>query len=344
MNNRTQIADLLKGIAVLLMIQVHIIELFATQQISDSYVGKFLLFLGGPFVAPVFAIFIGYFLANSKKNTKQLIGRGVGIFFLGIILNLVLNFNLILSVSKGEFAIDLLPYVFGVDILPFAGLAIILLAIFKNLFKKNMYVVFVVAILVAFFGQYFLRFVPENIFLKYISSFFYGSNRWSYFPLFPWLAYPLIGIGFYNLKQKFDLEKTYNAIPKIGIMILFLMFMAFTIFYAVSVSANLQAYYHHGLLFFLWAIVFLAFYSFFINVINLIVGDFVLIKYVKWLGKNVTLIYVLQWVMIGNYATEIYKTISSLLYLVTSFILVLSIASFLSYLFISVKDRLSKAS
>src|SRR6185312_3347442 len=212
MNNRTQIADLLKGIAVLLMIQVHIIELFATQQISDSYVGKFLLFLGGPFVAPVFAIFIGYFLANSKKNTKQLIGRGVGIFFLGIILNLVLNFNLILSVSKGEFAIDLLPYVFGVDILPFAGLAIILLAIFKNLFKKNMYVVFVVAILVAFFGQYFLRFVPENIFLKYISSFFYGSNRWSYFPLFPWLAYPLIGIGFYNLKQKFDLEKTYNAI------------------------------------------------------------------------------------------------------------------------------------
>jgi len=344
MNNRTQIADLLKGIAVLLMIQVHIIELFATQQISDSYVGKFLLFLGGPFVAPVFAIFIGYFLANSKKNTKQLIGRGVGIFFLGIILNLVLNFNLILSVSKGEFAIDLLPYVFGVDILPFAGLAIILLAIFKNLFKKNMYVVFVVAILVAFFGQYFLRFVPENIFLKYISSFFYGSNRWSYFPLFPWLAYPLIGIGFYNLKQKFDLEKTYNAIPKIGIMILFLMFMAFTIFYAVSVSANLQAYYHHGLLFFLWAIVFLAFYSFFINEINLIVGDFVLIKYVKWLGKNVTLIYVLQWVMIGNYATEIYKTISSLLYLVTSFILVLSIASFLSYLFISVKDRLSKAS
>lgn len=36
MKSRTQIADLLKGIAVLLMIQVHVIELFATIEIAVS--------------------------------------------------------------------------------------------------------------------------------------------------------------------------------------------------------------------------------------------------------------------------------------------------------------------
>lgn len=344
MNKRTQTADLLKGIAVLLMIQVHIIELFATKQISDGYIGKFLLFSGGSFVAPVFAFFIGYFLANSKKSTKQLIGRGVVFFIVGIFLNLALNLNLMLSVKAGKYSIDLLPYVFGVDILPFAGLAIILLAILKKIITKNIYAAFTIAIVSAFFGHYFLRFVPGNIFLKYISSFFYGSSRWSYFPLFPWLAYPLIGLAFYQLKQQFNLEKAYNIMPKIGIMVLFLLFMAFTILYAISISSDLQAYYHHGFLFFLWTSIFLAFYSFFVNQINIIAGNFILVKYVKWLGKNVTLIYVIQWVIIGNYATEIYKTISSPIYLLSSFVLVLSIASLLGYVFIRVKARLIKAS
>jgi uncharacterized membrane protein len=344
MNNRLQTADLLKGIAVLLMMQVHLIELFATQQISTGYIGKFLMFLGGPFVAPVFAFFLGYFIIESKKNAKQLIGRGVGLIFLGILLNFLLNLNLILSVKEGKFTIDLLPYIFGADILPFAGLAIILLVVFNNGINKNIYMVIAGAIASAFLGHYLLRFIPDKVFFKYVSSFFYGSSRWSYFPLFPWMAYSLMGIAFYHLKQKVDLEKKFNAIPKIGVMILFLLFMAFTIFYAVSVSADLQAYYHHGLLFFLWTIVFLAFYGFFVNQLNLITGDFVLIRYMKWLGKNVTLIYVIQWLIIGNYATDIYKTISLPWQLLGYFLLILCATSFLGYAFIKVKNQLVKAS
>ncbi len=55
MPTRTQTFDLLKGVAVLLMIQVHIIELFADNVISTSQVGKVLMYLGGAPVAPVFA-------------------------------------------------------------------------------------------------------------------------------------------------------------------------------------------------------------------------------------------------------------------------------------------------
>ena len=71
-SSRIKTADLLKGIAAILMIQVHIIELFATNDISESTAGKFLLFLGGPAVAPVFIILLGY---QSIGNT------GAEIFF-----------------------------------------------------------------------------------------------------------------------------------------------------------------------------------------------------------------------------------------------------------------------
>src|ERR1035437_8992996 len=139
---RTQTADLLKGIAVLLMIQVHIIELFASEGIYNSSIGKVLLFLGGPPVAPVFMLIFGYFIAASKKTSGQLIVRGLKIIGLGMLLNFALNSNLIISVSKGLLKIDLLPYIFGVDILQFAGISIIIIAIFKKAIGKSVIFVF----------------------------------------------------------------------------------------------------------------------------------------------------------------------------------------------------------
>ena len=62
---RNQTADLLKGIAVLLMIQVHVIELFSTDAINSSRIGHILLFLGGPPVAPVFAVIFGYYILRN---------------------------------------------------------------------------------------------------------------------------------------------------------------------------------------------------------------------------------------------------------------------------------------
>ena len=343
MNNRIQTSDLLKGTAVLLMIQVHIIELFATNSLSASRFGSYLLFLGGPFVAPVFLIILGYFMASSKRTTKQLILRGIMTFCLGMILNILLNLNLILSVNAGKLQIDLLPYIFGVDILQFAGIAIIALTILKSFFKKKTIPVVAIAVASAFLGTYLLQFMPDNFILKYITSFFYGSSKWAYFPLFPWLAYPLMGFVFYQLKQQYNLEKLQTTKIKIVGVVLFLLFLMFTFRYAVFVSSNLEGYYHHGLLFFLWTILFLAFYSLFVNEINTITGNFFIVKYVKWLGGNVTIVYVIQWILIGNIATEIYKTISSPLYLVISYLLILIVASCLTYLFIRMKEKFLKA-
>jgi uncharacterized membrane protein len=69
--DRDGTADLLKGFAVLFMIQVHIMEQFATPDTCNSIIGKISMFLGGPFCAPVFMAVMGYFLAFSSKNTDN---------------------------------------------------------------------------------------------------------------------------------------------------------------------------------------------------------------------------------------------------------------------------------
>ena len=91
--------------------------------------------------------------------------------------------------------------------------------------------------------------VPENIILKYITSFIYGSIEWSYFPYFLGFAYPLSGVVLYQLQKNLILSFLFTQ-NKVVIWKCVLLFLAFTIKYAmINVSSNLQQYYHHGLLF-----------------------------------------------------------------------------------------------
>jgi uncharacterized membrane protein len=336
---RTQTADLLKGIAALLMIQVHLIELFASKNIADSTTGKLLLFLGGPPVAPVFLFFLGYFIATSQKTTWQLIGRGVKIIILGLALNTALNLNLIISVFSGRYIVDILPYLFGVDVLPHAGLCILFIAVMKKVLNRHFLVPLILAFIAAIFGEVFLEHVPQQPFQLYTFAFFYGDGWWSYFPLFPWFSYSLAGIAFYKLSQQFDFSIFDSLKAKFIIGILFCLFLIFTGIYAVSVASDLQVYYHHGIQFFLWVIVFLVFYGFFTNELQQVAGGKVIFNYLEWLGRNITLIYVIQWILIGNIATEIYRTVASPAYLIISFFAILSVSSLIGYGYLRLKAK-----
>lgn len=319
------------------MIQVHIVELFATDEIAKSSIGKFLMFLGGPPVAPVFTLIFGYFIAASTKTIGELVLRGLKIVALGMLLNIALNFNLILSVNKGLLQIDVWPYVFGVDILQFAGIALIVIAILKKLIDRSIIFTITLIIVTATSGQFFLSYVPDNVTLKYLTAFFYGSTHWSYFPVFPWIAYPLSGIALYKLQQHYGYSLIHFRKNKTLYGGAFLLFLAVTINYAITVASDLPSYYHHGIVFFTWTIVFLVFYGLFMHEVCCLSGEPAIMRYLKWLGENVTIIYVFQWIIIGNIATEIFKTVALPFYLVLSFISVLAASSGFTYFIIKIK-------
>jgi uncharacterized membrane protein len=336
MNKRLEIADLLKGIAVLLMIQVHIIELFASVSIFDSKTGRILLFLGGPFVAPVFLFVFGYFIANSSLSNSQQLFRGFKIFFYGMLLNVALNFNLFTKHSVGQLEFDVFPYLFGVDILQCAGIClIIIITLIKKVFDKNNVIAIALMLFSAFLGGFLVHYQTDFVFLKYLSAFFYGSTTWSYFPVFPWLAYPLLGMIF--CKSNIDFKILTKPLVKNSIYLLSLLFLFFTLDYAIALCSNLNFYYHHGLTFFLWTIIFMFFYGFIIHKVDHLFGTHFVFKYIKWLGQNVTTIYVIQWILIGNISTAIFKSINSPVVLLVAFIAILLISSIVTFLYVQIK-------
>ena len=330
--NRNRAADLLKGIAVIVMIQVHLMELFATPEIYTSWIGKISLFLGGPPAAPVFMAVMGYYFAMSKRTFASSLFRGVKLIFLGFALNFGLNMNLFFKIANGTIQTSPWPYIFGVDILFLAGLSLILLSFFKHFFKFKLLPYLILLVLI-FILQLF-EFPPsKNEPFQYFQAYFVGKGTWwSYFPIIPWLAYPVAGFVLYIALPKFKTPfKTLQNYLLIVSGILFFVFINF----GIEISADLPEYYHHGLVFFLFTVCFLVFYAIIIGLISK-QKENSLTRWVEWLGINVTAAYVVQWVFIGNIATEIYKT-QSFLQIIFWFIAALAVTSLGTYLWNKIK-------
>lgn len=77
-------------------------------------------------------ILMGYYLAKSSLTSKQEIVRAIKLFLLGLTLNILMNFSLLLKFISCEVQIDPFQYILGADILLFASLSILLIAFIKR--------------------------------------------------------------------------------------------------------------------------------------------------------------------------------------------------------------------
>ena len=211
-NNRLNFPDRIKGISVLLMIQVHLMEVFAKEDILKSDLGSFSLFFGGIPAAPVFMVIMGYFLAFGAKNSMDMSRRGVKLFLGGILLNIGLNAHLLFNIYFKSWNVNPWNFIFGVDILPLAGLSLISIALFQIIAKNKCWAFFTLAIAISVISQLFNPQQFESSAFNYVFAFFVGGTSWSYFPLIPWLSYPLIGYGFKLMADKISIETIEKSI------------------------------------------------------------------------------------------------------------------------------------
>ncbi len=327
---RNPLPDLIKGVAVLLMIQVHIMELFLLPGVYDSSLGRISLFLGGVPAAPVFMAVMGYFMAYSGKSNRHHFRRGIRLILLGFALNIGLNAHLLILILNGSWDIDPWPYIFGVDILFLAGLSLMFIALIKNLAGKNLWLFLAITVIIPIVAEFVpFSFVGDGI-RKYIMAFLISHVGWSYFPFFPWAGWVLAGFTFAVLEQRYSNNPMYRKYSSYLVYISGIPVIAF-LPWAIRISANLPLYYNHGILFFIWGLFFMLLWIMaFRFILEKAKGSKVLL-YFGWLGRNVTMAYVIQWLIIGNVATAIYKTQAAYMFWV-SLGLILILTSGLTFL------------
>lgn len=202
LKDRIRYIDLARGFAVLFMVMVHVLLELCKENVSQTHFGKVIEFLGGPPAAPVFMFLMGTSLILSQRfQLKNGVIRGLKILFLGYLLNfcrgtLPVLIGLKLNILTIE---EISPYTpaslfWLVDILQFAGLALIILSILRHL-NLNRYVYLLIAGIIAVLSPMLWGKVPDFPLLEQIFTLMWGTGGETVaFPLFPWLFYPICGL------------------------------------------------------------------------------------------------------------------------------------------------------
>ena len=272
-------------------------ELFARPEIFHSPGGRISLFLGGAPAAPVFMVMMGFFLFRTKRSTASLVVRGGLLFGGGLLLNIGLNAHLLFRICLGEYSLNPWHYIFGVDILFLAGVGVAFIALFRPLLRRWLPLSFFFAM-----GFSFLTFVvPESGTPRweYVTAFLWGKTSWSYFPLVPWLSWPLFGFFLGALLDRPIPKRVWFVGGGVCLAIFLLLFS-----FGFRISTELSDYYHQGPLYFLWGGCFVVLLMGFSSRVESIPGG----AFLCWLGRHVTLAYVFQWLLIGNIATALYQS------------------------------------
>jgi len=308
---RQWVPDLLKGWAVIWMILVHSVELFLSSAYDSHPVARLGYFMGAVPAAPVFMLMMGYFLPARGVSVKQMIFRGFKLIGWGLLLNLGLNLSLIIRWLNHSVPVNILEYVFGVDILLFAGLAVIISGLLQRL-RPTWYIWMILAFLIPALN-YLIHPDPAPFdgfsdigSSVYLTSFIYGSAPWSYFPLVPWLSYVFAGIGLaelFSIRPQLLLRSRYHLFALIPALAVFL----YGLGRAWDISHDLPVYYHHNLTFFIWALSLNLILAVIIKG-TLIWKEGFVMKWIRFLGVRVTNVYVIQWLIIGNLGTWFFKS------------------------------------
>jgi uncharacterized membrane protein len=195
--------DALRTWAVLLMLIMHVFPTYARPEYYHSvwYRGFFYAIEG--MAAPAFMFAMGVSIVWSKpKSTGKIWRKGLLLLAQGYLLNVlkfappVLIFNafpasLFAAIGAQPGTPGLIRFFMVGDILQFAGIAYIICHILYR--PGRSYKLFSLAALVGIIAVAPCLYTLDTGKI-YLSSLFYGSSPLVFFPVLPWLAFPLLGM------------------------------------------------------------------------------------------------------------------------------------------------------
>lgn len=341
-NNGRQIElDIAKGLAIFFMIAVHVQSELGDPYISTTIIGGIVDFFGTIPAAPVFMFLLGTGIVFSKKSEpKILMKRGLKLIGLGYLLNIVRTMIVFLPPllfgDISSYTSELIVSLVNIDILQFAGFALMFFGLVKKLNLKLNHMVILV-IIISLLNYILLNLQTENYILAAITGLFWGSNELAAFPFTTWIFYPVAGFYFGEILMR--QEKKAVFYKKIFLVFTTLLCLLIVIAYKFSISSGLMtevSYYHHTLfsnvLFTSFVFVWISGLFYIKKFIPALVQD--VLK--RW-SLNVNSIYIIHWIIISIIGSTIGFYGLNFVYNIVLSIFIIGMSDYISICLIKIK-------
>ncbi|MBN1342858.1 MAG: DUF1624 domain-containing protein [Phycisphaerae bacterium] len=295
---RIAFLDLARGLAIFFMIMQHAMLIYGIKEGRSSPLGMIVLLSGTGPAAPVFMLIMGVFFVRPKTaGLRYGLVRGLKLIALGYLLNLLrFSIPVLIRARSGLGTDDInlaLSHFFAVDILQMAGLSLMIMAIIRQYAPRPLIwlaLAAAVALVSPLLWGRFQDYPPLAL--------LWGKGTYVYFPLFPWVIYPLVGM-FYSrfLTPGRDLRPVMKRTALVGVGILVVGVVAWVLL--LHTIYGVGDYHRNNLGDHLLTLGFVfVWLPFWWWVVEKLPG-IPLFRLLYYWSRHVTAVYFIQWVLIG---------------------------------------------
>lgn len=300
--------DIGRGLAVIVMVMVHTLWMYGSQETqSQSVVGGILHLLGKGTAA--FLVLMGFSMALSSRQSSLLIlQRGVLLLLAGYGLNAIkfivpiaLFGTMPTSFTEAygwQAPLSTAHYTYLLltgDILQMAGTSLLLIALVRR-WLNNSYSLFFLIFIVTCLSTEIRGWQPGVNGLDYVADLLWGADYNVYFPVFPWMACILTGLFFGNLfvRWRRDEARTFRVMALSGIVLVTIGLL--TIYWDAEYHFNDFFHLGPGGVFYLLGLNGIA-----IWIIYRVMQAFsfgYISQFLIWCSARVTSLYAIQWTLV----------------------------------------------
>lgn len=193
--------DLARGFIILIMPSVHVVMLYSQPSVQQSVLGDTLRILAEGPGAQLFMFIMGATFVLSRNSTPKKVWQrtillATGAFALNLFKFVIpLKLELLPASFLLDFPLSETQFIFMGDIFHFAALAYPLTYIISRL-KHAAIWAGVIGLTVMILAPHLWDVRTGNKGIDLVLSYFTGGPPYVFFPVFPWLVYPMIGVAF----------------------------------------------------------------------------------------------------------------------------------------------------
>lgn len=300
-SGRVMEIELMKAIAIISMVLVHVLatSVLLDRNAPETFPVVWLIaFFGGFPSAGVFMFAMGWGNAfSARADAKSCLKRCFTLFAVGIFINLFTQYlRAVLCPREFGPLTDVFPYILATDIYFFAALANLYFAVMKKLESKNTLRIVISVLLVGICFCVNSLVPPESFttgsnWADTILGLLIRVNDRSYFPFISWIVFPVIGFGAASFLKKYGMKKFMITAAVTGAVALAVSLVSGQVlditswgYYGLHPVKALEGY----------AIIVV---EFFVATLILKASKNRLPGFMLTMSKNVSYIYIVQWVL-----------------------------------------------